>query len=145
MNATARDLLATKNSAVAFSCPPETSIREACRILRDRRVGCLVVVRGSEVQGLLSERDVVARVVAEGLDPASTRAMDVMARSIPTVSLETRCEEVEALLRQRRVHHLPVIGARGLLGVISLGDVARFYELRERSRASVAAPPTAAP
>jgi CBS domain-containing protein len=142
MNATARDLLAMKNSAVVFSCSPDTTILEACRILRDRRVGCLVVVRGSEIQGLLSERDVVARVVAQGLDPSSTRAKEVMAPPVSTVSLDTRCDEVEALLRQRRTRHLPVVGARGLLGVVSLGDVARFYASRERSHEAMEPQPT---
>ena len=132
MTATVRDLLAMKNSAVVFTCTPETSVYEACRVLRDRRVGCLVVVRGAEVQGLLSERDVVVRVVAEGLDPAATRVQDVMARQVATVPLDARCPDVDALLRERRVRYLPVVGGRGLLGVVSLGDVARFYAARER-------------
>ena len=102
MTATVRDLLAMKNSAVVFTCTPETSVYEACRVLRDRRVGCLVVVRGAEVQGLLSERDVVVRVVAEGLDPAATRVQDVMARQVATVPLDARCPDVDALLRERR-------------------------------------------
>jgi CBS domain-containing protein len=133
MSASARDLLAMKNSAVVFTCAPDTSVAEACRMLRDRRVGCLVVVRADEVQGLLSERDVVARVVAEGLDPAATCVREVMLREVATVTLETPCAKVEALLRERHIRHLPVVGARGLLGVVSLGDVARFYAARERA------------
>ncbi|HEX9291112.1 MAG TPA: CBS domain-containing protein [Anaeromyxobacteraceae bacterium] len=141
MTATARDLLAMKNSAVVYTCSPEASVEEACRALRDRRVGCLVVVREEEVQGLLSEREVAARVVAQGLDPAATRVREVMLREVATVTLETPCAEVEALLRERRVRHLPVLGARGLLGVVSLGDVARFYAARERSIAAGAPAP----
>ncbi len=139
MTATARDLLAAKNSAVVFSCSPDTSVLEACRALRDRRVGCLGVVRGAEIQGLVSEREVVARVVAGGLDPPSTRVSEVMTCPVATVTLETRCSEVASLLRQRRVHHLPVVGARGLMGVVSLGDIARFYASRERSLAATEA------
>ncbi len=136
MPATARDLLAMKNSAVVFTCSPETSVYEACRMLRDRRVGCLVVVQGAEVQGLLSERDVVTRLVASGLDPAMTRVQDVMDRQVATVPLDACCQDVQALLRERRVRHLPVVGGRGLLGVVSLGDVARFYAARERARSA---------
>jgi CBS domain-containing protein len=132
---TARDLLAMKNSAVVYTCAPETSIAEACRMLRDRRVGCLVVLREGSVEGLFTERDVAVRAVAEGVDPAHGRVGDVMTREVPTVRLDAGTDEVEALLRARRLRHLPVAGERGLLGVVSMGDVARFYALRERSRA----------
>jgi CBS domain-containing protein len=141
MTATTRDLLAMKNSAVVVSCSPETTVSEACLILRDRSVGCLVVLRGAEVQGIFSERDVVARIVAQGLDASSTRVKEVMARPVSTVTLDTRCGDLETLLRQRRVRHLPVVGARGLLGVVSLGDVARFYAARERSLAEASGAP----
>jgi CBS domain-containing protein len=133
MPATARDVLAMKNSAVVFTCPPEISVREACRMMRDRRVGSLVVVRGSEVEGMLSERDVVKRVVAEGLDGAATPVRDVMERDVAAVALDARCEEIEAALRSRRAHYLTVVGTRGLLGIVSIGDLARFQALRRRA------------
>jgi CBS domain-containing protein len=140
MPGTARDVLAMKNSAVVFTCPPEISVREACRMMRDRRVGSLVVVRGAEVQGLLSERDVVERVVAEGLDGAATPVRDVMQREVAAVPLDADWGEIEAALRRRRAHYLTVVGSRGLLGVVSLGDLARFQALR---RGAVAARPDA--
>ena len=139
MNVTARDLLAMKNSAVVYTCAPETSVAEACRTMRDRRVGALVVSREGAVQGVVAERDVAMGVVAQGLDPAVTRVRDVMARDVEPIPLDLPVQEVEVALRRRRVHHLPVLGERGLLGVVSLGDVARFYALRDRSaRASAA-------
>ena len=75
----------------------------------------------------------VTRAVAEGRDPASARARDVMVRGVPAVGLETPAAEVERMLRALHVHHLPVVGERGLLGVVSLGDVARFHAARERA------------
>jgi CBS domain-containing protein len=135
MTATARDLLAMKNSAVVYTCSPETSIDEASRIMRDWRVGSLVVVGDGAVQGLLTERDVVKRVVAEGMDAAATQVRDVMQRDVPMVWLETDLEAVEATLRARRVHYVPVVAERGLVGVISIGDLARFQAARERALA----------
>jgi CBS domain-containing protein len=137
MTATARDLLAMKNSAVVYTCAPETTVDEACRVLRERRVGCLVVACGGEVQGLFTARDVAVRVVAEGLDPARTSVGEVMAREVALAPLELPIEQVEATMRRGRVRHLPVVGDRGLLGLVSLGDVARFYALRERARRAV--------
>lgn len=130
MHATARDVLAMKNSAVVFTCPPEITVREACRIMAERRVGSLVVVRDSEVQGLLSEREVAKRVVAEGLDGSATQVRDVMEREVAAVPLDADTGEIEAALRRRRAHYLTVVGSRGLLGVVSIGDLARFHQLR---------------
>ena len=135
MGPTVLDLLAMKNSAVVFACPPETTVAEACRTLRDRRVGCLVVAHEGAVQGILAAGDVVA-AVADGRDPATATVAEVMAREVATVDLEATCQHAEALLRGRRLRYLPVVGPRGLLGVVSLGDIARFYAMRERSAAS---------
>jgi CBS domain-containing protein len=145
MTATVRDVLAMKNSAVVYTCPPDATVADACRTLRDRRVGCLVVARGGAVQGIFTERDVVLRVVAPGLDAAETRVCDVMTRDVEAATLELSADEAEAVLRRQRVRHLPVVGDRGLLGVVSLGDLARFYALHERGerearRGAVVAP-----
>ena len=136
MSPTVLDLLSMKNSAVVFACPPETTVAEACLTLRDRRVGCLVVERAGEVQGIFSAGDVVTGVVAEGRDPATVTVADVMSREVATVTLDASSQHAAALLRGRRLRYLPVVGPRGLLGVVSLGDIARYYALRERSAAS---------
>ncbi len=145
MTSTARDLLAAKNSAVVFTCPDDVSVREASRLMRDRRVGALVVVRGQEIQGLVTERHVVARVVAEALDPAQARVRDVMQRDVATVRLDEPAEEIEALLRRRRTRYVPVVGARGLLGMISLGDLARHRAACARALAEAVALELAGP
>jgi CBS domain-containing protein len=133
MSPTVLDLLAMKNSAVVFACPPETTVAEACLAMRDRRVGCLVVARGGDLEGIFSEGDVATGVVAEGRDPASVTVADVMSRGVATVTLEASCDDAAALLRRRRQRYLPVVGSRGLVGLVSLGDLARYYALRERS------------
>jgi CBS domain-containing protein len=131
MSPTVRDLLAMKNSAFVFACPPETTVAEACRTLRDRRVGCLVVAHAGEVRGIFSERDVVTGV-AEGRDTATVTVAEVMSREVATVTLEASSQQAEALLRGHRLRYLPVVGPRGLLGLVSLGDLARYYAARDR-------------
>src|SRR5919108_6608276 len=107
MSPPVRDLPAMKNSAVVFACPPETTVAEACLTLRDRRVGCLVVARAGEVQGIFSEGDVVTGVVAEGKDPTTVKVAEVMSREVATVTLEASSQQAEALLRGRRIRYLP--------------------------------------
>ena len=140
MGPTVRDLLAMKNSAFVFACPPETTVAEACRTLRDRRVGCLVVAHAGEVRGIFSERDVVTGV-AEGRDPATVTVAEVMSREVATVTLDASSQHVEALMRGHRLRYLPVVGPRGLLGLVSLGDLARYYAARERHAASPSGAP----
>ncbi len=132
MSPTVLDLLAMKNSAVVFACAPETTVAEACLTLRDRRVGCLIVARAGEVQGIFSERDAVTAVVAEGRDPATVTVGEVMSREVATITLDASSADAEALLRARHMRYLPVVGPRGLLGVVSVGDIARYYAVRER-------------
>ena len=145
MPPTARDLLAMKNSSVVYTCAPETTVAEACRVLRERRVGCLVVARGGAIEGLFTDREVAVGVVAAGLDPARTAVADVMARGVEVAPLDLPVGEVEATLRRRRARHLPVVGERGLLGLVSLGDVARYYALAERAGRALPQPAAAAP
>ena len=123
MNATTRDLLATKNAAVVFTCGRDTTVQEASRIMSMRRVGALVVTDGDVVEGIFTERDVMNRVVAQGRDGARTRVGEVMTTEVITVSPEAPVEDVEAIMRRHRIRHLPVVGERGLLGLVSIGDV----------------------
>jgi CBS-domain-containing membrane protein len=82
----------------------------------------------------------VTGIVAEGRDPA-TVTVEVMARDVATVTLEASSQQAEALLRGHRLHYLPIIGPRGLLGLVSLGDIARCYAARKRHAASSSSAP----
>jgi CBS domain-containing protein len=124
MSPTAMSLLATKNAAVVFTCSKEATAQEAAKLMSMRRIGSLVVTDGTQtVQGIFTERDVMMRVVAEGRDAARTRVGEVMTTEVITVSPDTSIEDVESIMRQHRVRHLPVVGDRGLLGLVSIGDV----------------------
>jgi CBS-domain-containing membrane protein len=84
---------------------------------------------------------VVTGVVAEGRDPSTVTVAEVMSREVATVAFEASGEQAEALLRGRRLRYLPVVGPRGLLGLVSLGDIARYYAARERAAAASTAAP----
>jgi CBS domain-containing protein len=124
MSPNAMNLLATKNAAVVFTCSKDATVQEAAKLMSMRRIGCLVVTDGAEaLQGIVSERDVMNRVVAEGRDAARTRVGEVMTTDVITISPDTSIDDVEAIMRRHRVRHLPVVGDRGLLGLVSIGDV----------------------
>ena len=64
---------------------PDTPVQDAARVMIERRIGCLPVVEGEKLVGIVTERDIVCRAVAEGLDPASAKASDVMTQKVESV------------------------------------------------------------
>ncbi|HSB20490.1 MAG TPA: CBS domain-containing protein [Anaeromyxobacteraceae bacterium] len=126
MPATARDLLAEKNSSVVYTIGAEASVLEACRVMLERRIGSLLVTREARVEGIFTEWDVLARVVAAGRDPSATRVAEVMSPDVVMVPPDEPIHRMEQLMRVRRFRHLPVMGERGLLGILSIGDVAAW-------------------
>lgn len=105
-----------------------TALDEAARVMRERHVGCLVVVDetpdGRVVAGLLTDRDIVTAVVAKGLDAATLRAGDVMTEDVATVREDDALHDVIATMRHHRVRRVPVTAAQErLVGLIALDDV----------------------
>ena len=123
---TARDVLASKKSAGVITVAPDCAVRDACRIMRDRRIGALLVSEGETLHGIFTERDVLNLVVAEERDPANTKVAEVMTRKVLVVRPDRPLAEIETIMRQERVRHVPVVGEKGLLGLISIGDVNAF-------------------
>ena len=123
---TAKDVLGSKKSVALITVIPDTTVREACRVMRDRRIGAVLVSEGEALHGIFTERDVMNLVVAEGKDPASTKVAEVMTRKVLAVRSDRPLEEIEAIMRQERVRHVPVVDEKGLIGVISIGDLNAF-------------------
>jgi CBS domain-containing protein len=131
----ARDLLTSKSYGGVITVDPGVTVRDACILFRDRNIGSLVVFDGMAYHGIFTERDVVKRVVAEGRDPATTLVSDVMTPKIITVRPEDQIETVEATMRRERIRHVVVTGEGGVVGVISLGDVAARHAVEDHDRA----------
>ena len=108
------------------SIKPSSTVAEAARLMRDNRVGSVLVLDESErLVGILTERDIVYKVVAEGKDP-ETLVEEVMTRDILTIREEATIAEAARLMIGMNIRHLPVVDARGrVVGVISLRDLAR--------------------
>ena len=124
---TAKDLLAAKKTGGVITVAPDCSVLDACRVLRDRNIGAVIVWDDKNYRGIFTERDVVKRVVAEGLDPAGTPVSTVMTPKVIVVRPDRSLEEIEAIMKQEKVRHVPVASENGLLGIISIGDVAAWH------------------
>jgi CBS domain-containing protein len=103
--------------------PPTATAREACRSMRDRRVGAVLVVEADgRLVGVFTGRDAVCRVLAEGKDPAKTRLADVMTPKPDTIAPRSTAIEALRLMTDRGFRHLPVVDAGKVVGIVSKGD-----------------------
>ena len=128
MSATAHDVLATKAVPLVHSCSRSTTVKEAANLMSVHRVGSLLVSEEDGVlRGIFTERDVLMRVVAQGRDPDATRVEEVMTTSLITVSPDTAIEELERIMRENRIRHVPVLKDGKLVAMISIGDVLVFH------------------
>ena len=125
-----KDLLAKKEKVV-IQVESDCIIAAAARKMRDNKVGALMVMKNDTLSGIFTERDLMSRVVAEGLDPEKVKVSEAMTSSIATVPLETPIREAANIMSQNRIRHLPVLEEGKLYGVISVGDILA-WKLREQ-------------
>lgn len=133
MHGFVRDVIAEKGSGV-FLIGPSASVHEAVHVMNSHGVGALVVAEQAQMVGILSERDILRRVIGARCEPDHTRVRDVMTRDVITIGLETPVTEAMETVTNHRVRHLPVVDGRGqLAGMISIGDLMRWAMLHQQS------------
>ncbi|MFG2681556.1 CBS domain-containing protein [Streptomyces sp. NPDC048392] len=103
---------------------PGSSLVEAARLMRTQHIRDVVVADGQEVVGMLTDRDIAVRAVAEGLDPMAVSVRTVCSRNPLLVSPNDPVADVEALMREHAVYRLPVVEDGLPVGTVGLGDLA---------------------
>jgi CBS domain-containing protein len=114
-------------TARPVSLDEETSVVEAAKAMRDGDFGSIIVVKeeGGAVSGVVTDRDIVIRVVADGVDPKKVRLGDICQGDVVTVRPEDPVDKVAELMRARAIRRVPVVEGGVLVGVVSLGDLAK--------------------
>lgn len=118
----AETLLEKKGRDVA-TVDHKDSVLVAAQEMNKRRIGAVVVRDGDKVVGIFTERDILNRVVAAGLSPASTMVGKVMTSPMAVCRRDTRLAECKSVMTQKRIRHLPVVEEGTLYGLISIGDI----------------------
>ncbi|MDQ7008406.1 MAG: CBS domain-containing protein [Acidobacteriota bacterium] len=110
-----------------YTIGPQEKVIDAIRLMVDKNVGSLLVMDGSEILGILTERDYLSRVVLQGRTSRETPVSEIMtgAEKIVFVDPDASVEECMAVMTEKRVRHLPVMDNGKLAGVISIGDLVR--------------------
>jgi CBS domain-containing protein len=102
---------------------PDATVQDACREMRDRRAGSVVVTNeAGRLMGIFTGRDAVCRVLAEGKDPARTTLSDVMTADPETISPDSSSLEALRLMWDGGFRHLPLLKGGRVIGVVSKGD-----------------------
>lgn len=102
----------------------ERSVLDAVHLLNEHGIGALIVTQDGKMVGVFTERDVLRRVIGDHRDPASVRIADVMTTRVVCCTPATTIEEARALMKNRRVRHLPILDSEGeVVGLVSIGDL----------------------
>lgn len=103
---------------------PQTSVAEVARIMRDRDLGAVLVTDGDRLRGLVTDRDLVVRSVARGVDTEETTVAGVCSDDLVTVGPDDDLDHAVRLMRQHAVRRVPVVEDGHPVGVVTLGDTA---------------------
>ncbi len=109
---------------------PAITVREAAQLLRDRRIGALLVLEGKRLCGIITERDITYKLVADGRDPDSVRVGEIMTRDPVTVRPDQTAAEAVDIMKEGGFRHVPVVDGERLVGIVSLRDL---YEALRKS------------
>jgi CBS domain-containing protein len=104
----------------------DASVMEAVKLMNENEIGCLVVIRRGKAIGIITERDLLKRVIAKMRDPRKTKVRQIMTKPLIVGDPNMDLEDATKLMFERKIKKLPVIEAGRLVGLISLTDIARF-------------------
>lgn len=125
--------MATNSISDVMSAPvrtvsPDTSVEEIARIMRDDDLGDVIVAENEHLVGIVTDRDVVVRCVAGGGDPASHTAGEICSSDVATVPPQSGIRDAVNTMRQGAVRRLPVVDHDRVVGVVTMGDLARVVD-----------------
>ena len=117
---TARDIMTEGADSVDSS----TTVLDAAKKLASEDYGALPICDGDKLQGMITDRDIVVKVLAKGLDPATTKVIDLVQGEVVTIGADDPVEEAMRTMAEHQVRRLPVIDGTKLVGMVSQADLA---------------------
>ncbi|WP_235018370.1 CBS domain-containing protein [Thermomonospora echinospora] len=111
-------------SAAPIMVPLETTLAEVARLMRDRGIGDVLVTSAGRLCGIVTDRDIVVRAVADGLSAVVTTVGDICSAGPATVRPDDDTAAAAALMRRHAVRRLPVVEGHRTVGIVSIGDLA---------------------
>jgi CBS domain-containing protein len=119
----------------------DDSLTEAAKIMRDEDVGAVIVTENQEVCGIVTDRDIAIRAIAEGKDPSQTAVDEVCSQDVTVLSPDQETGEAVRLMTEKDIRRLPVVEDGKPVGIVSLGDLAQKLDPESALADISAAPP----
>jgi CBS domain-containing protein len=104
----------------------DASVLEAVKRMVEANIGSLLVTKGGEIAGIVTERDYLRRVALEGPTDEEVTVEEIMSSPLVVVTPETAIDECMALMTDRRIRHVPVVDGGEVVGIVSIGDLVKF-------------------
>jgi CBS domain-containing protein len=108
--------------------PKEATLLEAATLMREARVGAVIVDDGGSFVGIISETDLVRKGIAEGRDPGLVKVQTIMSSPIITIDIDRPASDASDLMSEKGIRHLAVTDGGKIVGVISVRDLLRYYK-----------------
>ncbi|MBM3924390.1 MAG: CBS domain-containing protein [SAR202 cluster bacterium] len=123
------------------SLPKSASIWEAANMMRENDIGDVVVIgEDSKILGIVTDRDIVVRAIAQGKDPSTTKLEEITSKDLVTVSSTDDADQAVRLMREKAIRRLPVVDGDRPVGFVSIGDLALAKD-RESALADISGAP----
>jgi CBS domain-containing protein len=107
-----------------IAMPSASTVAEAARRMREADIGDVIVLEDDRLYGIVTDRDIVVRTIAEGRDPATAKLGDICSRDMTTLNPTDTVEDAVRLMREKAIRRLPVVEKGKPVGIVSLGDLA---------------------
>lgn len=115
-------ILANKGQQV-WTISPEATVYEAIRVMAEKNIGALLVVKDGKPVGMISERDYARKIVLQGRTSRDTRVSEILSSRLISATPQTSVAECMRLMTEHRIRHLPVLEGDRVLGIVSIGDL----------------------
>jgi len=122
---TVKNIVQNKSNSI-HSVGLKTSVLDALVIMMDRNISALLVMEGSDLKGIFTERDYARKIILQGKSSKETKIEEAMTASLEVVNLNTSIDHCMQIMTDKHIRHLPVVEEGNIVGIISIGDLVKF-------------------
>jgi len=110
---------------------PDTKVKDAVKLMNENEIGCLVVKKNGKPVGIVTERDILKKIVYQSKNPEQVRVLEVMSEPLVVGKVDMDLEEAARLMLKRNVKKLPIVDGEKLVGLITLTDIVRVDHVED--------------
>jgi len=122
---TVKNILQNKSTSI-HSVGPEISVLDALQVMMDKNISALLVMEGTDLKGIFTERDYARKIILKGKSSKETKIKDAMTSALKTVTPGTSIDLCMQIMTDQHIRHLPVKEGNQVVGMISIGDLVKF-------------------